>query len=344
MLGNFKVYSNNKEISSFGSRKAKEIFKYMILHKNKKIPLNEIFELFWNDSFIEDYDINSLKNNLNTVLYLLRKKLKIHKNYLFVDYNYCMFRPKKIEIDLEKVNELYERTQRKKKNEDKKDYYLKIIDLYKGELLSENCYDDWVEIKREYYKNLFLNVLSNLSDIYVEEERLDKALDYLEIGFQHDKNRDDLWLKQIVLNIQKENYLHAQNLYDEYKELFNQEDIEILNTNNLKQNLLSKLSGPDIIDEPNIIREEEFDLILNVENKKRHKDFLLYAIELNETDEKDTIIRKLVKIIREEDLITCSKKEIKLLFREVKEKEKATKVIDKKLKNILKNKYTVKQF
>jgi hypothetical protein len=52
----------------------------------------------------------------------------------------------------------------------------------------------------------------------------------------------------------------------------------------------------------------------------------------------------LVKIIREEDLITCSKKEIKLLFREVKEKEKATKVIDKKLKNILKNKYTVKQF
>jgi isopropylmalate/homocitrate/citramalate synthase len=70
----------------------------------------------------------------------------------------------------------------------------------------------------------------------------------------------------------------------------------------------------------------------------------LYTIELNETDEKDTIIRKLVKIIREEDLITCSKKEIKILFREVKEKEKATKVIDKKLKNILKNKYTVKQF
>lgn len=77
MLGNFKVYNNNKEVKSFGSRKAKEIFKYLIINKNKKIPLNEIFEIFWDENYSETYDIISLKNNLNTVLYLIRKKLKI---------------------------------------------------------------------------------------------------------------------------------------------------------------------------------------------------------------------------------------------------------------------------
>src|SRR6056297_2760058 len=150
MLGNFKVYNNNKEIKSFGSRKAKEIFKYLILNKNKKIPLNDIFEIFWSESYVDDYDISSLKNNLNTVLYLLRKKLKIHKNYLFVDFDYCTFTPKKIDIDLEKITELYEKAHRKDDKQFRKDMYLKIIELYQGDLLLENVYDEWVEIKREY--------------------------------------------------------------------------------------------------------------------------------------------------------------------------------------------------
>lgn len=344
MLGNFKVYNNNKEVKSFGSRKAKEIFKYLIINKNKKIPLNEIFEIFWDENYSETYDIISLKNNLNTVLYLIRKKLKINKNYLFVDYNYCTFRPKKIEIDLEIVNELYEKTERTKDNKIKKELYLKIIDLYQGELLSENKYDEWVDIKREYYKNLFLNVLTNLSDIYADENKLDKALGYLEKGFKHDKNRDDIWLKQIVINIQKDNYLHAQNLYDKYKEMFNQENLEILNTENFKKNLLNKLEISANTEDPNIINDEDFEMILKVENKKRQKDFLLYKIDLTDKTTKDIIVRKILKIIREEDLISCSKKQIKVLFREVKDKEKASKVIGKKLKKILNQNAIVKQF
>src|SRR6056297_1414288 len=138
MLGNFKVYNNNKEIKSFGSRKAKEIFKYLILNKNKKIPLNDIFEIYWGESYVDDYDISSLKNNLNTVLYLLRKILKIHKNYLFVDFDYCNFRTKKIDIDLEKIIDIYEKANRKEDKDFKKEMYLKIVELYQGDLLSEN--------------------------------------------------------------------------------------------------------------------------------------------------------------------------------------------------------------
>ncbi|MGM0641715.1 MAG: hypothetical protein ACQESN_09870 [Thermotogota bacterium] len=344
MLGNFKVYNNNKEVTSFGSRKAKEIFKYLILNKNKKIPLNDIFETFWGESYVDDYDVSSLKNNLNTVLYLLRKKLKINKNYLFVDFDYCTFRPKKIDIDLEKITELYEKAHRKDDKQFRKDMYLKIIELYQGDLLLENVYDEWVEIKREYYKNMFLNVLTDLSDIYTDEDNLDEALGCLEKGFEHDKNRDDLWLKQIVLNIQKENYLHAQTLYDEYKEMFNQDDIEILNTENFKKNLLNKLEVSNEFEDSNIIKYEDFKMILDLENKKRMKDFLLYSIELEDISDKDQTIKKILKMIREEDLITCNKKEVLILFREIKDKEKSEKVIDKKLKKVLKHKNIVKQF
>lgn len=126
--------------------------------------------------------------------------------------------------------------------------------------------------------------------------------------------------------------------------MFNQENLEILNTENFKKNLLNKLEISANTEDPNIINDEDFEMILKVENKKRQKDFLLYKIDLTDKTTKDIIVRKILKIIREEDLISCSKKQIKVLFREVKDKEKASKVIGEKLKKILNQNAIVKQF
>ncbi|MFY9356510.1 MAG: hypothetical protein WAO60_01240, partial [Defluviitoga tunisiensis] len=76
-FGEFAIYKEDKKIESFKSRKAMELFKFLLLNKNKKVPLLDIYDIFW-----PGFDDESARLNLNTTLYYIRKQLDISSEEL----------------------------------------------------------------------------------------------------------------------------------------------------------------------------------------------------------------------------------------------------------------------
>lgn len=335
LLDNFKIYSGKKEIKKFRSKKAKEILKYLIINRNKKIPINELFEIFWNETFFECEDITSLKINLNTALYIIRKTLNISSKYLYLEFDSCIFNPKNIYVDTEDFIFNYNLCQELIETEEKLKCLLYAEKLYKTDFLCENMYDNWVDVKREYFKNIYMNIINEISDIYTDKNELNKALSFLQKAFQLDRNRDDLWIKQIAIYIREENYLKAQKLYDEYKDMFEEDNIDIIENFNM-MNFAKKIDKYDSY-KKNILSLEDFNRYSFIEERKRNKDFFIFEIILKDDSVINNILDKLIKYIREEDLIAVDRNKIKIMFREIKNEIANKKVIEKKLKYILKN-------
>jgi len=333
LLDNFKIYSGRKEIKKLHSKKAKEILKYLIINRNKKIPINELFELFWKETFFECDDIASLKINLNTALYIIRKNLNISAKYLFLEFDSCLFNPKNIYVDTEDFVVNYHTSQETIDVDEKLKYLLHAEELYKTDFLCENMYDPWVDIKREYFKNAYMNIINEIADIYMEKDDLDIALKFLEKAFQMDRNRDDLWIKQIAIYIRKENYLKAQKLYDDYKDMFEEDNIDIIE--NFSMMNFAKKVEPFESYKKNTLSLDNFNKFLEIENRKRNKDFYVTELIIRDKSQINNVLDKIIKFIREEDLICFEGNKIKIMFRELKDVETNKVLIEKKLKYIL---------
>ncbi|BBE30788.1 SARP family transcriptional regulator [Tepiditoga spiralis] len=331
LFGVFTIKKNEKLIKNFGSRKAQELLKYLILNKNKKISTFDIYNIFW-----ENFDEDSAKANLNSTLYLIRKKLGITKEELYTHYNYCTFSPKSFNTDMNDMLMFYEKAQGEEDVEMKIELLKKAVNLYKDELLSENIYDMWVEYKRQYIKKIYVDILSELADLFEEKNDLTRALKYLQKGFEYDKNRDDIWLKQIALNIKAENYIASQKLYNDYKELFGNSELSFIGNikdmyTNKKENNVQVLQGATIL------CEEDFELLIALEKNKREKDFFVLELSFNKRSSFDNSLNILTKKIRKVDVIMTKKDKIYIMFREIKNKELAKDSIKEKIKSFLKN-------
>lgn len=335
LLDNFRIFSGKKEIKAFHSKKAKEILKYLIINRGKKVPINELFELFWKDVFFECDDVASLKINLNTALYIIRKTLNLSSKYLRIDFDSCIFNPKSIYVDVEDFVLNYNLSQESISNDEKIKYLLYAEKLYKTDFLCENMYDSWVDIKREYFKNIYINIINEIADIYMENEQLNTALSYIEKAFQMDRNRDDLWIKQIAIYIRKENYLKAQKIYDDYKDMFEDDNIDILEN----FNLVSLKNKHKVFEshKNNSLSVIDFNKVVEMENHKRNKDFFVCELLVKDKTKAAYFLDKLVKYTRQEDLICLDEDKIMIMFREIKDVENSKKIIEKKLKEVLKN-------
>jgi len=160
-LGEFAIYKDDKKIESFKSRKALELFKFLLLNKNKKVPLLDIYDIFW-----PGFDDESARLNLNTTLYYIRKQLDISSEELGIKEDYCLFSMKDIYIDFEEFLRLYDEAFKEKEINRRLFLLLKAATLYKGDLFDENVYGEWVRDQKEYFKRLYIDILLEIGNLY----------------------------------------------------------------------------------------------------------------------------------------------------------------------------------
>ncbi|PNS01380.1 hypothetical protein X927_00810 [Petrotoga mexicana DSM 14811] len=86
MLGDFKIFLDDKPIENLKSRKAREILKYLILNRGQKVLVFDLYDLFW-----PGFDDESARQNLNTTLYYIRKNLGLSSNELTLQEDFCTF-------------------------------------------------------------------------------------------------------------------------------------------------------------------------------------------------------------------------------------------------------------
>jgi len=323
-FGEFAIYKEDKKIESFKSRKAMELFKFLLLNKNKKVPLLDIYDIFW-----PGFDDESARLNLNTTLYYIRKQLDISSEELGIKEDYCLFSMKDIYIDFEEFLSLYDEAFKEKEYNRRLFLLLKASSLYKGDLFDENVYDEWVRDQKEYVKRLYIDVLLEIGNLYEQLKDKIDAQYYLQKAFYYSQ-REDAWLS--LIRFYENNYEKdkAISLFNQYKEFFEYNEYPV----SQKNANYSTLEAPNIERNGNVLSRDLFNIVLDLERLKRDKDYVLIELKLKKNVDK-SILDKFCEQIRREDVIYFSGDELKIIFRGVKDVKESREVVVKKVSDFL---------
>ncbi len=190
-LGRFDVFKDGRSLvmSSSGSRKIWELYKFMLAHRERSFTPESLMDLLW---VSEEY--NDPRSTLRRQMHRLRKALieedckDCDKTLLFSNGYYRWNDSLAVQLD----TDLFERLAKQGdalKNESPHhalEFYLKALDLYGGDYLMECVDQHWVFPIRNHYRRLFLETVLNTISLLKFKNCHDEILPLCEKAIQID--------------------------------------------------------------------------------------------------------------------------------------------------------------
>lgn len=179
-LGAFRVYNNDTLITKWPGVKCQSIFKYLIVHRQRPVPLDVLMDLFWRGDEPE-----TARRNLYQAIYLLRQALQESAptiSYVISADGCYGFNPDvNVWLDAEDFERLYangRQLEREGKQETAVAAYESAAALYNGSFFAEDLYETWMQPLRERLHGNNLNLLERLSKHYFEAGQLSLSITY----------------------------------------------------------------------------------------------------------------------------------------------------------------------
>jgi DNA-binding SARP family transcriptional activator len=193
-LGPFKVYQDDHQVTEWLSSKGRMVFKYLITHREHPIPKEILMDLFWPNTHPD-----AARNNLNVAIYGLRQALhKSQPNFshvLFQNAQYTLNPSLRIWVDVEEFEQNLAEAQNFETN-DRPDETVKwlesAINLYHGDFLAGDIYEEWTVMIRERLRLAYLNALHHLSRHYFQQKQYSACAALCQIILARDNCREDV--------------------------------------------------------------------------------------------------------------------------------------------------------
>jgi DNA-binding SARP family transcriptional activator len=171
LLGNFRIFLNQQDISVTFSERVKLLFAYLLLNPQALISRKQIAFTFWPES-----SESQARTNLRNLLYLFRKSLPKTESFFEIDSQFIKWRNNKhINLDVQKFWESISATETCQSNRERISYLQQAVNSYRGELLPD-LYEDWLLKQREELHQSFVNALFTLSALLEEERQYPEAI------------------------------------------------------------------------------------------------------------------------------------------------------------------------
>ena len=193
LFGRFNTHRDGRELDCFPSAKAKEVFCYLLLHRDRPHTRETLAAVFWGDTAPEQ-----TRKYLRQTLWQLQHAL----HDLVGDECLPLVHVEKAAIRIEPGNALwidvteFERAFRPVKGVagEQMDAVCAAalrgaVSLYEGNLL-EGCYHDWCLYHRERLENVYLAMLDKLMAYCELHEDYDSGLSYGELLLLRDRARE----------------------------------------------------------------------------------------------------------------------------------------------------------
>jgi DNA-binding SARP family transcriptional activator len=172
LLGGFSVTVGNRKVdeNAWRLRKAASLVKLLALASGHRLHRERAMDLLW-----PELGLRAASNNLRQALHVARRKLhpdpQIASRYLSLSGEQLVMCPQgQLWVDVEAFEEAAY-TARSSKDPAA---YRAAIELYSGELLPEDRYEEWAESRRQELRRTFLSLLVELAGLY--EERGEDAV------------------------------------------------------------------------------------------------------------------------------------------------------------------------
>lgn len=193
-LGDFKISENSNVLddSSIRSDMLTKLFLYLLLHRNKNLTIDEIAEALWQEDET-DNPAGALKNLMYRLRTLLKKQFGQQDFILTRRGAYCWNPEVEVELDVEKLEQLYEASKKLEDPREKIECLEAVIALYKGEFMPKLQDRHWVIQLTTYYHSMFLNSVKSLCELYEDTEQYQKQENVAVKGIQFDHVDEGLY-------------------------------------------------------------------------------------------------------------------------------------------------------
>jgi predicted ATPase/DNA-binding SARP family transcriptional activator/DNA-binding CsgD family transcriptional regulator len=175
LLGGFKVSIGSRLIEkrAWRLRKASALVKLLALAPGHRLHREQVMDLLW-----PDLGKKAASNNLRQTLHAARGFLdrRAGARYLASEDEALVLCPGgSLWVDVE----VFEETALTSRRSGDPAAYRAAIDLYAGDLLPEDRYEEWVEGRRENLRQLYLALLIELAGLYEERDEYEAAIEVL---------------------------------------------------------------------------------------------------------------------------------------------------------------------
>jgi DNA-binding SARP family transcriptional activator len=194
MFGQFRVAVGDQEITLRQSRKAADIFKFMLAHRSRPTSKDALLHTLW-----PDVEIKTGTHRLHLAISSLRQMLSVGSGdtpgYIIYRDDAYFFNPlATIQTDVDRFVEYFQQGQtldRARRFAEAVAPYEAAVELYHDDYLVENLYDDWTSSARTHLRESYLRMLSRLCDQYLQAGRYEECLQAARKMLAKDNYRED---------------------------------------------------------------------------------------------------------------------------------------------------------
>lgn len=199
LFGGFETAVGGRLVneSDWKKRKARLLFTILVLDQGKGIARDRILEHLW-----PDMDQERAQGNLYVIWSTMKRVLMGADHggekcpYVISVGSLCKVMTDYVRSDVGDFEQsiLAARTLRASdKPIDALVEYRRIIDLYRGDLLAADCYDDWFSELRQFYRAEFLDAMLQAGELLQQQGESLQSLSFLRRGLRVDPTREDLY-------------------------------------------------------------------------------------------------------------------------------------------------------
>jgi predicted ATPase/DNA-binding SARP family transcriptional activator/DNA-binding CsgD family transcriptional regulator len=196
LLGSFRIQLGPRTIEEgeWRLRKAASIIKLLALVPEHRLHRERIMDHFW-----PKLDPEAAANNLRYALHYARRMLEpglvAASSYLRVQDGQVALAGR-VWVDVEAFEEAASTARRARVPV----AYRTAVDLYAGDVLPGDLYEDWVEGRRAGLRTLYLALLKEMADLYEEREALGAAVEALNRVVESDPRDEEAYVSLMRLH------------------------------------------------------------------------------------------------------------------------------------------------
>jgi len=192
LLGQFLASLDDVVVTKWPSRRARELFKYLVTHRQPWLGREQMMEVFWPGSPPE-----AARNSLNVAIHGLRRALRAAADVQVVVLEAGAYRLDAgldlwVDVDeFERHVECGHRLEAAGELDAALAEYELATALYQGDFLADDPYEEWPALTRERLRVVYLDTLDRLSHLYFTQHQYGSCVTLCKTIVQFDPCRED---------------------------------------------------------------------------------------------------------------------------------------------------------
>ena len=226
LLGGFSVQKGG-EVLTDQSKRSKHLWllmAYLLVCYKQRVPISYLIELLWGEKecFYPERALQNLIYRLRNILSADDEEI----NYIFHSHGtYYWNTEAPFELDIcqfDKTLEMAERADRQGE-ETAEALYRAALVYYKGELLPEYGYGEWLAPYRNHYKTAYLKAVSRLSEILQTNQQLETLIQICTRATQLEPLEESIYKTKIDALLDLGKIAQAREEYEHISQLLSKE-------------------------------------------------------------------------------------------------------------------------